>query len=392
MLASFALLAAACGSGSGAERIVRVDFRQDEFVSHYWRYFPGTVYAHPGDEIVFDQQWTGEPHTVTFGRLVDEAVPRIAELEKRYTEHEPQTAEEIAKAEAEFEEATGGLPTFNPYLDLNARNATSPCYLQKGSPPNDRSKPCEKREQPDFDGSQSYYSSGFIPPSGASRNTFRVPLSKEIKPGTYHFYCVIHYPEMQGKLVVRPPDATIPSQATLNATARKEIEALAKPLRRAVAEARAGRAKDPNGEQIELPIGGYHSGEEYTVAVDEFVPKSLRARVNEPITWTITGAHTVSFDVPRYVPIYRVRPDGTVERNPVVDRAAGGSPNPPPVDFNKGPVEIDGGTWDGSGFISSGLIGSEPVSRYTLRISRPGRYRYACLVHPTMVGRLVVEQ
>jgi plastocyanin len=137
-------------------------------------------------------------------------------------------------------------------------------------------------------------------------------------------------------------------------------------------------------------LAGYHAGDEFTVAIDEFVPRTVRTKVNEPVTWTIVGAHTISFDVPRYVPIYRVRRDGTVKRNPVVDRAAGGSPKAPPVDFERHKLEIDGGTWDGSGFLSSGLLGSEPYSKYTLRVSEPGRYKFACLVHPKMVGTLVV--
>src|SRR5687768_15668272 len=89
------LVASACAGASSGTRTVRVDFRHDEFASHYWRYFPGTVYAHPGDEVVFDQQWTGEPHTVTFGTIVDEAVPKIEAIEKRFEEEAPETDEEI---------------------------------------------------------------------------------------------------------------------------------------------------------------------------------------------------------------------------------------------------------------------------------------------------------
>jgi plastocyanin len=396
------LLASGCAGGASDVRTVRVDFRHDEFASHYWRYFPGTVYAHPGDELVFDQQWTGEPHTVTFGTIVDESVPKVEALEKRFESDEPETDEAIATFMEEYEEAGAELPVFDAYLDLANADAVRPCYLESGVPPQgvrldhtarrEPGRPCPKRDQPEFDGTQSFYSSGFIPPSGVSGNTYRVPLADDIDPGTYLFYCVIHFPDMQGKLVVKAPDDEIPSASEVNAQARKEIDALAEPLRDAFADARAGRAKAPSGETIELPVAGYHSGEEYTVAVDEFVPKVLNAKVDEPVTWTITGAHTVSFDVPSYVPIYREANDGTIERNPVVDRAAGGSPKAPPVDFVKGPVEIDGGTWDGEGFISSGLLGAEPTARYTLRVSKAGRYKYACLVHPPMVGTLVVEE
>ena len=391
VVASVVLLSAGCGADGSSARRVRVDFRHDEFASHYWRYFPRTVYAHPGDELVFDQEWTGEPHTVTFGTNVDEAVPRIEALEAKYAEREPETEAELAAATKEYEEATARLPVFDPYLDLAEQAAVLPCYLDDGTPGRGDA-PCPQREQPDFDGKQAYYSSGFISPVGAQDNVFRVPLSSDIEPGTYRYYCIIHFPDMQGRLVVRNADDELPSQSEIAAKARSEIEELARPLREAFADARAGNAKDPNGESIDPPIAGYHSGEEYTVAVDEFVPKTWTARVDDPVTWTITGAHTISFGVPRYVPIYRERDDGTIERNPVIDRAAGGSPKAPPVDFTKGPVEIDGGTWDGTGFISSGLLGAEPVSRYTLRVSKPGRYRYACLVHPTMVGTLVVER
>ena len=302
----------------------------------------------------------------------------------------------------EYEEAGADLPIFDAYLDLADANAVRPCYLDSGVPPQGvrldhtarrkPGEPCPVREQPAFDGAQAFYSSGFIPPDGPSGNTYRVPLADDIDPGTYRFYCVIHFPDMQGSLVVKPSGEEIPAASEVNDDARDAIDVLAGPLREAFVQARAGHARDPNGEEIDLPIAGYHSGEEYTVAVDEFVPKVLRAKVDEPVTWTITGAHTVSFDVPSYVPIYRTKEDGTIERNPVVDRAAGGSEQPPPVDFEKGPVEIDGGTWDGSGFISSGLLGGEPFARYTLRVSKPGRYKYACLIHPPMVATLVVEE
>ena len=396
------LLGSGCGAGSSAARTVRVDFRHDEFASHYWRYFPGTVYAHPGDELIFDQEWTGEPHTVTFGTIVDEAVTKVEAIEASFEEDPPETEDEIAAAMEEYESAGEVLPVFDAYTDLGNANAVRPCYLDDGVPPQgvrldhsarrEPGDPCPTREQPAFDGTQAYHSSGFIAPDGPHGNTYRVRLADDIEPGTYRFYCVIHFPDMQGKLIVKPSSEAIPSPSEVTATARKEIDVLARPLRDAFAAARAGRAKDPNGDAIDLPVAGYHSGEEYTVAIDEFVPKVLQAKAGEPITWTITGAHTVSFDVPEFVPIYRTTSNGGLERNPFVDRAAGGSPKAPPVDFVKGPVEIDGGTWDGDGFISSGLLGSEPFSRYTLRVSKPGRYRYACLVHPPMVGTLVVEE
>lgn len=388
------LTATSCG-GAGGAHVVRVDYQHDEFASHYWRFFPRTIYAHPGDEVLFRQEWTGEPHSVTLGTLVDRAIPRVEAVERKYADVDEDSAPEVLqRAEAEYEEALGGVPTFFPYHDAAAQNAATPCYLPTGRPPTDPDTPCppRRRHQPEFNGLYTFYSSGFIPPSGPSGNTYTLPLADDIEPGTYRFYCNIHFPSMQGRLVVRDASDELRTQSELNRQTRAEIQQVVDPLRRAFAEARRGEPRGPNGELLDLPVAGYHSGEEFTVAIDEFVPKRLSARVNEPITWTISGAHTISFGVPRFVPIYTVNDDGTLDRNPVVDKAAGGSPDPPRVDFRKGPVEIDGGTWDGSRFISSGLLGSEPYSRYTLRVSKPGRYRYACLVHPKMVGTLAVHE
>jgi plastocyanin len=389
VLAALAFLAPGCAGGGSTERTVRVDYQHDEFASHYWRYFPGTVEARPGDTVVFEQEWTGEPHTVTFGRIVDEALPKLEAIEASFERDEDASEEELAEAEKAYEEASEGLPIFDTYQGAASQAAAQPCYLDRGQPPTDPDDACRQKDQPEFDGSHAYYSSGFIPPSGSEGNEFRMPIADDAEPGTYNYYCVIHFPFMQGKLEVRPRGSELPSADEVNARARNEIEDLASPLRDAFADARRGRAKTQTTE-LEPPLAGYHAGDEFSVAIDEFVPKMLRAKVDEPITWTIVGAHTISFDVPRYLPVYQVLSDGTVERNAQVDEAAGGAPKAPRVDFTKGPLEIDGGTWDGSGFYSSGLIGSEPFSRFTLRVSKAGSYRYACLVHPKMVARLVV--
>jgi plastocyanin len=296
----------------------------------------------------------------------------------------------LERAEREYEAAFGGMPIFDPYAQAGATNWLQPCYLDDGAPPADPDIACAERAQPRFDGRQSYYSSGFIAPSGPRGNTFDLPLAEDIEPGKYAFYCIVHFPDMQGSLEVKPASEELPPAGDVNANARDEIEKLASPLREAFADAKGGRA-EAFGERLELPLAGYHSQKNFTVALDEFVPKIVTTRPGEPVTWTIVGAHTVSFDVPRYLAIYTVAEDGTVRRNPTVDRAAGGSPKAPPVDFLHEPYRIDGGTWDGSGFISSGLLGSEPYARYTLRFSKAGRYRYACLVHPSMVGTVDVR-
>lgn len=393
-LVALMLAATACLGASASERTVRVDFSHDEFASYYWRFFPRSIEAHPGDTVVFDQEWTGEPHTVTLGTIVDRTLHELDRLgpEFNFAEADPEADPEVLeRLQAAYDAATVDIPGSESFGQIQ-QNWAQPCFLDEGPPPKDPDTPCtaaQQRERP-FNGRQSFYSSGYIAPEGPWGNTFTMELSEDIAPGTYRLMCTIHLPFMTGSLVVKPTSERVPSQGEVNRQAREEIEALAAPLRRAYEAARAGRAMT-HEERIPLPMGGYHSGDEFTVGVAEFIPRVVQAKVGEPVTWTLVGAHTVSFDVPRFVPIFFVDEDGTVRRNPVVDRAAGGSPDPPPVDFLKGPYEIDGGTWDGAGFHSSGLLGSEPYSTYTLRVTKEGTFRFACLVHPRMVGSLVVE-
>jgi plastocyanin len=120
----------------------------------------------------------------------------------------------------------------------------------------------------------------------------------------------------------------------------------------------------------------------------EFIPKASTVRVGQKVSWLIGGGHTISFDVPKYFPIFTIQTDGTVVRNPKLDPPAGGAPKLP--DPKNGVLIADGGTYDGSHFWSSGLMGADKFAVYSLRFSKPGTYKYACLVHPAMVGTLTV--
>lgn len=99
--------------------------------------------------------------------------------------------------------------------------------------------------------------------------------------------------------------------------------------------------------------------------------------------------HTISFEVPEYFPVVEFAEDGTVRLNPKLQPSAGGASEPAEPE-GEGVFEVDGGSYDGEGFWSSGLLGAQPYVEYTLRITEPGSYRYACLIHPPMVGTVVV--
>jgi plastocyanin len=49
---------------------------------------------------------------------------------------------------------------------------------------------------------------------------------------------------------------------------------------------------------------------------------------------------------------------------------------------------VDAGRWNGRGFLSSGV---QSGGSYTVTFTTPGTYPYACLIHPRMVGEVVVR-
>src|SRR5687767_1664874 len=163
-------LLAACGGGDDSgpqERTVRVDYSHDEFGSYFLEYFPREVTLRPGDTAVFKQTWAGEPHSVTMGTLVDD----LMKVVEPYIQASKERGEPIPEEEpADVAEANKPLPyMFGERIDAVAQNAAQPCYLESGTPPTDLNTPCDAddQDQPDFNGKQTFYNSGFIPYEGA---------------------------------------------------------------------------------------------------------------------------------------------------------------------------------------------------------------------------------
>ena len=380
---ALALLTWGCGSsedfGGEISRTVRVDDNFDEFGASLLAYFPQVVEVRPGDTINFRQAWTGEPHSVTMGTLVDTAIKPVREIIR--------SGDIPDEPPPELEPALAVLPfLLGENLRVN-QSAGQPCYLDEGTPPVDQDTACPKRPQPEFNGRQSYYSSGLIPYEGTGGNTYRVKLSKDIAPGTYTFYCNYHGPLQSGEIVVRPPGTRVPSQSALDRQGREELENMADGLRKGFEDAKEGRGMF-EGQPVRGNLAGYITPEVEMALINEFIPSNVRAKVGEKVTWNFVGPHTVSFDVPPYFPQFIIGSDGFVTFNPQAYEAVGGPGITLPTAPDAPPPNIDAGRWDGSGFISSGLIYQ---GSYSLTFSRAGRYRYACLVHPRMVGEVVVS-
>lgn len=282
--------------------------------------------------------------------------------------------------------------------DLNQAIA-QPCYRRTGQSPKD-AKPCSRAEQrqPEFKGTEAFYNSGVIRYEGQQGNTFRVQLAEDIDPGTYTFYCAVHGPIQATDVEVRPRSEDVPSQDEISRESRRQIDEIIRPLAQVYRDATEDRritvVDDGEELSVEGPFAGLFSPKEFHAAINAFVPKRLTVKAGEPIVWKMMGAaHSITFEVPRYFPPVEFLDNGTVRVNPKLDPPAGGAP---PIPEGDDTSEIDGGTYDGSGFWSSGLIGACPECggpeyiEYTLRISRPGTYKYACLLHPPMVGTVEV--
>ncbi len=169
------------------------------------------------------------------------------------------------------------------------------------------------------------------------------------KPGTYHYYCLIHYfpgmpaQSMGGEVIVhlRP------------ASAHHYIVSM-------------GSAQD-------TITNGY----------DQFNPRHLTIHAGDSVTW-IGAFHTVTFG-----PEAELQ---AVEQHfvvPVPQKAG-----PPLLTINpKAALSSGISTYSGTGWVNSGFLTPQAnggPAKYTLTFTKAGTYGYDCLVHPGMDGTITV--
>ena len=396
------LLLSGCGFfGPGAsenERTVLIDYHYDQFANMFARYFPNHLTVRQGDTAVFKQAWNGEAHTVSFGGLID----TIGKPVWAYLDKDKQAPQAVLNA---TDQAAQAIPFMVDQNNHVQQNGAQSCYLDSGTPPTDPTTPCPKRAQPSFTGRQAFYSSGFIPYQGTDRdNSFRVPIASDAKPGTYHFICLFHGPGMNGSLTIVPKGNAIPSQDQVNTQAQAQIDRFAKPLASAFADAKKGHYPVKLVTPYKFVLAGYGSPQESDVhgygSISEFLPKTADIKVGDTLRWLVVAdVHNVAFDVPSYFPEFSVGKDGSVTWNPqavgpvaspALPQSPSSGPGPPPAEVV--PAITDGGTYDGSHFLSSGLGGGGSADiGYALTFTKAGTYHYACLIHPQMVGTVIVH-
>jgi plastocyanin len=389
-LAALAVLLAACGSSTSAgpspnRLTVFVDAKQPNgqpINVAATAYFPNALTAHAGDSVDFKTRFL-EPHTVTFGSLVDNDLKLAAAAGPPSAAGPPPSpSPEFAAAQAKLPDLIP-LPPKKPGPPVADQAAGQPCFLSTGAPPSDGTA-CSKdqQKQTDFDGTATYYNSGFLPTDAV----FTLKLSDSLKPGTYGFMCLLHREGMTGKLTVvdkgsksdSPSDVTSRGQSQLQ-TIISALTPLATQARQAPeAHALAGFA-DPTGKIR-------------NAFVAEFGPKSASIPVGGTISWTVFGPHTITFGATAAdVGGITKNPDGSVALSLKALAPAGGpgAPQGPP---RTAPTTVDAGVYSGQGFHSSGLLPSFPPAfiSYKLKFTTAGTYHYFCLIHTDMEGTVKV--
>jgi plastocyanin len=361
--------------GGGAQTLpVQVDAQAGENGVSFTSFFPSELTAHPGDTLDFTEVFTGEPHTVTFGALVDQGFAKL----------DPNAQDEPA----ELKKIPNMLPD-GPGDAIQA--AAQPCFLATGEPP--ASDACTKDQQKPvpFDGTQPYYNSGFL----EDGDHFKVELADDIKPGTYNWFCTIHRGGMAGKVTVVAADAKAQSADEVKAAGETALKAAQAKAKTTVDAVKAGTLPPfiPAAAPGQVIAGGGSEDQQDAVPVI-FGPDKVDIKVGESVTWTVVGPHSVTFGASEAQRTLFVKaPDGAVHLNEEGGAPAGGEGQPqgPPADPSAPPgppVVIDGGSYDGTSFHSSGLVLSFPPNlfAYKMTFTKAGSFPYICVVHPDMKG------
>ncbi|MGQ0521204.1 MAG: cupredoxin domain-containing protein [Actinomycetota bacterium] len=388
LLAILAVLVAGCGGGGGEDAgtaagngqaagapiaiPVSVDARPDDFSASFFSYFPRQLTARPGDSVEFAAAFSGEPHTVAFGTVIDEALTAAAATPPN-TPLPQDVKDKLAKAPAFF-------PPDATDLDADPQPAAAqPCFLANVDPPPAAACTPEQQEQPEFTGKERFYSSGFLPDEA----TFKMALADDIAPGTYQFMCLVDRTEMTGTLTVVRPDQEVPTPAEVRTAAQREIDEAVSAL-----QARADKVRAITGPDAMAGAPEEEGAPEPAVSstVNVF-PDEVSIPAGGSVTWTVNGAHTIAFRAPEDArPIYGVDADGVVRAN-----KKGANPaNGPGMPKGGAPPIVDAGAYDGAGFRNSGLLVSEGDLSYKLTFTRAGTYEYRCLFHTDMEGKVKV--
>jgi len=396
LIGVLALVMSGCGSddgdsssattaaGGGGTYKIQVDGKTDAFVGEFATFVPSKFSVHPGDTVEFDlPTFSGVPHTVTLGTLVDKAVAKLTELGPEALPVAQEEAPEMLNLPDVFNHAPpDGPPVPN-------QSAAQPCYLATGIPPlslKGGAPACPKVEQPAFDGKQAFYNSGMLAEDGDS---WKMKLADDIAPGTYQMMCMIHRGAMTAAMTVTADSESIPNPAAVSAAGKTEFKELVAKVKPAAEAAR----------KLPLDKAALGSGDPKipNVVVAEMGPKEISVPVGGTVVWNEFAFHTLSFNATDAdVGVVTKNADGSWAFAQKSGPPAGftvpaeAGVFPPPA--NSKPLLVDLGSFDGTGFKSTGITGSVPPQfiAFKLKFTKAGTIPFRCLVHPDMKGEVKV--
>lgn len=454
IISLLALLATACGgggkqtTGGGGKSAsptakeqtfhVDVDGKSDKFNLAATAFFPKELSVHPGDTVEFKEHFSGEPHTVTFGKLVEAGLAAADKMQggapggggspaagatgatpgasasgsasAAPSSSAGPTASASASASAGASQTGGASPSasesgaaggeegapppemqklpdiFGPpptFAPLN-QSAGQPCFLETGdppAPPKGGGEACPKVEQPDFNGNQTFFNSGYL----ENDQTFKMKFSPDITPGTYRFMCLVHREGMQGKVTVAPAGTDIPSPDEASNKGKEEFSKTEQSLNNVY--------EDMEKATADKAFAGGGSPQVMDAIVAEFGPEEISIPTGGTVSWNVFSFHTIALNAPEdAINIFSKDSDGTVKLNPKV-----GAPSkaPPPPKVEEGPggrPSTTQASYDGEGFFNSGVMGGFPGSEvtYKIRFTKAGTYQLQCGIHPDMKGTVKV--
>jgi plastocyanin len=366
---------------------VNVDGHNPKVNEAFIAYYPSTVHVHAGDTIVFHEVGNGEPHTVALGSLTNNVLTAFEKLTPKQKAGTPPKS---------FVRLDATVPQLLPQGPGDAiQSGANPCFVT-GTPP--AKAACPKVAQPDFDGTQSFYNSGWL----NSNAKFTVHLSSGIAPGTYRFMCLLHREGMTGKVVVVPSSTSVPSPSAQFAAGQKVLHATETKLQAAATALAQGKPPFPvtlPGTNVVLAGSGNPSVQE--ASITQFGPSKVSIPVGGSVTWYLIGPHSITFNSNKSNDDIRtVAPDGSVHLNPKALAPANGPGEPPPKggggSANAAPKfkVVASTSWNGAGFHNSGVFvnsfGPPLIEGYKITFTKAGTYKYICTVHDGMKGEVDV--
>jgi len=109
-----------------------------------------------------------------------------------------------------------------------------------------------------------------------------------------------------------------------------------------------------------------------SVYANGFYPREITIHTGDTIAFSVVGVHNVTLLSGAAPPQFAIKDGNNYVGNPLVFFPAGAS------------------TYDGTGFRNSGVPPDDKPFSYSMTFTKPGRYEYACTIHPGMKGMVNV--